>query len=247
VVKEGVPGPPNSRRASPSAARYEPADELQRQARDVQAVVKLRFEMPHGGITYQFTRRHPEILILITSAQPLSAGRVLVEASFMEPRPSDHSEELGRMKGVESVVRLGPVGPQTRYQVIAREPSYLETADKLEVVLRYPRAAQNGEYFIEVASSVSHLRRLIGRLRRISPKVTIAAFGRDRPRRSPTDLTARQSALLRQALLAGYFDVPRRISLTGLAQKLGRSKSSVSHGLALVERSLAERRVTGAV
>ncbi len=53
-------------------------------------------------------------------------------------------------------------------------------------------------------------------------------------------MTAVQRAMFRQALERGYFDVPRRITLTQLARELSRSKSTVSMTLATVERKLAE-------
>jgi predicted DNA binding protein len=41
-------------------------------------------------------------------------------------------------------------------------------------------------------------------------------------------------------MAAGYFAVPRRITLTGLANKLGKSKSSLSEMLANIEKKLLE-------
>ena len=202
------------------------------------AVVKLRFELPHTNYLYAFSRAHPEILTVITATQQLDPGRVLAELELIEPSPSDHVEEMQRLHGVVSVSRLGPVGPRTRYQGVAEKPAYLVLADELEVLCRYPRLVQNGEHTIEVASRVSQVRRLVRGLRDLSPQVVIGAFGRDRMRTVPPTLTPRQDALLHQALAVGYFDVPRRISLTGLARKLGRSNSSVSQALALVEKAL---------
>jgi predicted DNA binding protein len=208
---------------------------------DRMAVVKLRFEIPHRVFVYPFTRRHPDLLAIVTASQPVAERRLLAEISVVEPRPTDRTSELLALDGVHSVTRVDPVGPRTRYQLVVDEPCYLLLIDRLEVLLRYPRTAQDGEYVMEVASRVSQLRRLVDELRKLSPEVTVLAFGRDRMRTAPPTLTPRQGALLRQALSAGYFDVPRRISLTGLAEKLGRSKSSVSHGLARVEKALAER------
>ena len=110
----------------------------------------------------------------------------------------------------------------------------------METLLRYPRFIQNGEYTVEAAAPVTQIRRLIQELRRISKAVEVLRFGRDRMRTYPPTLTARQNSLLHQALAAGYFDVPRRISLTRFAKRLGRSKSGLSEALALVEQKLAE-------
>ncbi|HTT25710.1 MAG TPA: helix-turn-helix domain-containing protein, partial [Thermoplasmata archaeon] len=63
-------------------------------------------------------------------------------------------------------------------------------------------------------------------LRKVSPRV-----------RMPV-LTPSQRTLLLQAVAAGYFDVPRRTSLTRLASRLAKSKSTVSEMLAIVEHKL---------
>jgi predicted DNA binding protein len=53
-------------------------------------------------------------------------------------------------------------------------------------------------------------------------------------------LTTTQNQLLAQAMAAGYFAVPRGITLTGLASKLGRSKSTLSEMMAQIEKKLLE-------
>jgi hypothetical protein len=230
------------RHRTPAAAHLSsvPADPGESIGTDHFAVVKIRFELPHTHYLYPFSRAHPDMLIVITATQNLSENRVLAELELVEASPSDRQSEMEALKGVISVSRLGPVGPHTRIQGIAERPSFLVLADQLEVLCRYPRFVRNGEHTMEVASRVSQLRKLVHGLRAISPEVTIAAFGRDRMRTIPPSLTTRQSALLHQALAAGYFDVPRRISLTGFAHQLGRSKSSMSRALALIEKTLAE-------
>lgn len=202
--------------------------------------MRLRFELPHTLYLYPFSRAHPDILLELTATQNLSGNRVLAELDLIEPNPEDRTEEMRRLPGVISVARLGPVGPRTRYQGIGEKPSYLVLADELEVLCRYPRFVQNGEHTIEVASRVSQLRKLVKELRELSPEVTLTAFGRDRMRTSPLSLTPHQNALLHEALAAGYYDVPRRVSLTAFALSRGRSKSTTSRSLAVIEKALVE-------
>jgi predicted DNA binding protein len=53
-------------------------------------------------------------------------------------------------------------------------------------------------------------------------------------------LSAAQHQLLNQAMAAGYFAVPRGITLTELARRLNRSKSGISESIALIEKKLFE-------
>ena len=56
-------------------------------------------------------------------------------------------------------------------------------------------------------------------------------------------LTAPQDALFRAALSAGYFNAPRGTSISELAERLGRSKSSTSEMISKIQRRLAESAV----
>ncbi|MGI0054942.1 MAG: helix-turn-helix domain-containing protein [Thermoplasmata archaeon] len=60
--------------------------------------------------------------------------------------------------------------------------------------------------------------------------------------RTPSTLTVRQEEILRRALAEGYFDVPRRISLTALAPKIGVAMSTLSVTLAVIEKKILEPR-----
>jgi len=204
------------------------------------AVVKVRFEIPHEVFLYLISRSHPELVGSIPTSQNLPDGRVLAEFDVAGPHAYDLAGEIGRLPGVLTVTRLTPSGNLTRFNVILKEPSYIHLANEVEVLLRYPRVVQNGEYTVEVAARLSHIRRLVEGLRRISPSVRVLRFSTDALRSYPHRLSPHRHALLRQALSAGYFDVPRRVTLTRFAQRLGRSKSSVSRALALIEKELAE-------
>jgi predicted DNA binding protein len=207
-------------------------------------VIRLRFEMPHNFAVYAVSHAHPECVLNVIATQSLSSKRIVTNIEIVSQDDQDFSTEFSRFADIESVQRLGPVGPRTRYQIVAQEPVYMSLASEHETLLRFPRVIQDGVYTVEVAAHVSQLHSLIEDLRRISPRVELLRFGRDLMRTCPPTLSDRQYALLHMALSAGYFDVPRRITLGRLAERLHRSKSSVSQSLALVEKILAESSVT---
>lgn len=207
---------------------------------DYFAVVKVRFEIPPGGLYYRVSRDFPEVVAEATATHLLPDGRAMAELEVVGSQAQEAVKALSREPGVVSVSQLSTLGPTVRCQIIARAPPYVLLSSDLEVLVRYPRIIQNGAFTIEVASRVTQIEKLLEGLRRLYPAVQILRFGRDRMRTCPPMLTPNQDALLHLALAAGYFDVPRRITLTGLAEKLGKSKSSVSRGLAVVEQKLVE-------
>lgn len=58
-------------------------------------------------------------------------------------------------------------------------------------------------------------------------------------------LTPRQREILERAVEAGYYDYPRRMTLTGLAAELEIAKSTLSESLQLIERSVMGQLVQG--
>jgi predicted DNA binding protein len=211
------------------------------------AVVQIRFEMPHDLPIYTFSHAHPDLTLVVIAAQATSDRRVVADAEIVGCDDRDYSAEIARLPGIDSVARIGDLGHRTRYQVVLREPPYIALANDLRTLLRYPRLIQNGEYTVEVAARVSQLRLLLDGLRRLSSSVEIRRFGRDPMHSCPPSLKPAQFALLQQALTAGYFDVPRRISLTRFAESMHRSKSTLSRSLALIERELAQASVAALV
>jgi predicted DNA binding protein len=203
-------------------------------------VVKVRFEVPRGAPYYRVSREFPEQVAEVTASYRLPNGLDRIELEIVGSHSADSLEALRHEPGVVSVSRLATLGPLARYHMVAETAPIHLLERELAVMIRYPILVQDGMFTIEVAGRVVRLQKLIEELRRSYPFVEVLRFGRDRMRTVPASLTPKQYALLHQALAAGYFDVPRRISLTQLAENLGKSKSSVSSGLALVEKKLVE-------
>lgn len=202
--------------------------------------MKLRFELSRKLPLSVFTRNHPSLVVIVRSSQQVSNGRCIAELDVVGSRSSECVEELARLAGVQSVSLMGTIGPLTRIQVVCQLPDYLALASELEMLPRFPRVVQNGEYTFEVAARRSRLRRLIRELQRISPAVHVRRFATSPMRARLRILTPQQYGLLHDAVTAGYFEVPRGITLTKLARRLERSKSTISRNLALIEKELVE-------
>jgi predicted DNA binding protein len=211
------------------------------------AVVRIRFEINQELPLSTLTRAHPELQASILASQPIRDGRTVLEIELTSSEPKDYASELSDLPGVLALSRLSPPGPVARYQiVIDLSPQYMRAVERVGALLRYPRLVHDGQHTVEVAARTSEIRRLLEDLRRICRDVEVLRFGRIPMSSCPSTLTPRQYALLNRALAAGYFDVPRRITLTRLAHTLGRGKSSVSRALALIEKQLAESSVAAA-
>lgn len=208
------------------------------------AVVKVRFELPHELPMSAFSRMHPEAVLRLMRFKALPKNRMLGEWEYVGPFDSGIFNEVSQLTDVTSVAPIVASDSLARAQLVSQQPAWLALERDLRLLYRHPMILQGGSVTLEVAAPISRLKRLLERLRRTTPAVSVVRFGRDPLTNCPPTLSVHQRTLLLQALAAGYFDVPRRITLTRLANRLHRSKSAVSEALALVEQRLAEASAT---
>jgi HTH DNA binding domain len=206
--------------------------------RDRVAIMKLQLTIPPEVWISRFTLQHPDLIVDTTNIVQVSENNILGEIEIYGP-PADWTSEIASSPDVLEVERLGVMAEVGRYRVRYHQTLLVSLSRELEVMIRYPRTAQNGVLTCETIGRLSRLRKLMAALRGIGTKPSITSLRGDSLRSVRLALTGPQRALFRQALALGYFCVPRRISLTQLAERVSRSKSSVSEMLAVVERKLA--------
>jgi len=206
-------------------------------------VMNLEFQIDPQVWLSKFTRRHPELVVQALSLMPAPGGTILAEYDVLGP-PQDWTKEIASFRDVVDVERLGVLPDLGRSRARYQATRVFALHQKLELLIRYPASAKSGIGTNRLVGRLSHLRRLVSALRAAGSVPRLLSLDRYalRSGREPraVTLTPIQRALFRQALYSGYFEVPRRITLTRLAEKVLRSKSSVSHTLAIVERKLAE-------
>jgi predicted DNA binding protein len=201
-------------------------------------IMKLEARMSPRSWYSGFTRRHPDLVLEVTNAVPAADYHTLAEVEIYGP-PKDWSSEIAGFPDVLEAELLSEHPNLGRYRVRYRTTQIIRLTYELEVMIRYPRTIQNGILTCETIARLSQLRQLFAGLRTLGWEPHVTSLRRDSLRSVRLAFTAPQRALFRQALALGYFEVPRRISLGRLAEKVSRSKSSVSEMLAVVERKLA--------
>jgi predicted DNA binding protein len=204
---------------------------------DPLAIMRVEFEVPRGVWLRNFTRSFPDLLVEVHNTLALDGSKTLGEFEVYGP-PGDWTQEIRRHPDVEQAERLVVFPDLGRYRVLFHRPVHLAIARDLEVLLSYPRSVRGGIFSCETVARRSKLRALIAALNGAGCRARVVSFRRDSLRSVRPELSPVQRRLFHAALEAGYFEVPRRISLTRLAERLGRSKSTVSQTLAHVERKL---------
>jgi hypothetical protein len=191
----------------------------------------------------QFTRRHPEVRLEILN-QGVVTSEVSVSDYWMSGGPPGiWTSEIASYPDVVKVEGLAEVGGGSLYRIAHRNPPIVYLYRRLRLPLQFPLWVEGGRIRWEVAARYSEFQEVLEHARSVDPTVQVDSIRRGPLRSHLPLLTEVQQHLLYEAIAAGYFAVPRGITLTELARKLNRSKSSVSESIALIEKKLLETAV----
>lgn len=207
---------------------------------DALFLARLRVRIPPQLWTGGFSTAHPRTRLEVLNRVDVSDD-VSISDYWIEGRPPGHwAREIARYSDVLRVESLAEVSDGSVYRIRYRNPPVVYVYRQLGLPLQFPLRLRNGWIDWEIVGRRSQLDAVLLHARESSTEVRVASIRR-RPLRSHLPvLTAPQQELLDHALALGYFAVPRKISLTELARKLGRSKSSISESLSHVERRLLD-------
>lgn len=204
-------------------------------------VCRLRVALPETAWIARFSCEHPDITIEVLSRLDIDPQRSLTEIRLRTVLPGPWEDELLALPQVEAVERLEGAPSATHFRVVHRTSEFIPIFRELQLMRRFPFAIQDGEATWVVVATATKVRRLLRQLQKQGVTTRLESVHPAAPGAAPGDLTARQAELLQRAMAAGYFEVPRKITLTELAKQLGLAPSSLSEALAIVEKKLLER------
>jgi predicted DNA binding protein len=200
----------------------------------------LRIRIPDTLWTGAFSRRHPTLNLEVLNRADVSKDVSVSDHWIGGHPPGVWARELAAHSDVLKVDSLAEVGDGCLYRITYRNPPIIYLYRELGIPIQFPLRIQGGVIRWEVVARESEFRTVLGYAERADPDMQVVSIRR-RPLRSHLPvLTDTQHQLLTQAMAAGYFAVPRGITLTDLAARLDRSKSAVSESIAIIERKLLE-------
>ena len=206
-------------------------------------VCKLLLPLHENYPTYHHavSTAHPDLGFLLLSRMELEGGQimedVMVTGTF---DPEAMLEELQSGNGVHEAEIMDRQGTTIVFRLVLDATPVTSITRELHLLPRYPTAFDGGVVKLVVVASKEKVQHLYQRLRKFAPGISIGAIRHDSVIGPKSLLTDRQRTIFRVAMDAGYWDVPRRASLTDLAQILSLSKSTVSETLASIESKLVQ-------
>jgi predicted DNA binding protein len=201
-----------------------------------------RVEVPlsKDGWGYHFSRAHPSMRLEMLDRIEVGENLMLAEVRMMGPGAYDWPAESRRFPNVMHI-ETHPEGPSSvLYRVTYRTPSIHTITQRHGVLTRYPIVVQNGISQFETFAGQAQMRNYLNELRRRVGPSQVGLVHQGSVTAQNLGLTPGQAVIFQEAVEAGFFQVPRRITLTGLAERLGRSKSTVSTALVRIRKQLAE-------
>jgi len=228
-------------RRNGSAVRFQKLQSSREETEGVRLLIAtFRLRIPKQLWTGAFTASHPGVAMEVLNRSDVSKDISVSDYWISGSPPGVWSRDIAAYSDVLKVDSLAEVGDGCLYRVTYRNPPVIYLYRELGMPIQFPLRIQNGRLDWEVVARRSEYETILEHMRRTDPEFQIISIRR-RPLRSHLPmLTDAQHQLLTQAMAAGYFAVPRGITLTDLARRLDRSKSAVSEAIAIIEKKLLE-------
>jgi DNA-binding CsgD family transcriptional regulator len=202
--------------------------------------VRLRVTLPKEIWSRPFSMVHPDLHLELVDRLQVGRGLTLVEVQIQGGPSRDWEAEIRGLPKVVDVEVLRVEEESGLYRVTYRGDPFIPLLRDLRLLRHFPIPIQAGVATWAVVGPESKVHRLLQELASRATGVQVVSVRRGPPRRGISSLTPRQNEVLRRALLEGYFDVPRRISLTELARRMGLAISTLSVTLAVIEKKILE-------
>jgi hypothetical protein len=189
---------------------------------------RLRIDLPEGTWIRDVSIAHPETEFRVLAVMPDGdRGVGLVEIGG--PDIAAVVADMGEHHSLVGVDPLRASGDECLVEFETTEPLLLLPIQQSGVPLELPLTIDDGTAVVDLTASRERLSSLRDRLDALGLAFEVEYV---KQVMNATDLlTETQRELLVTAVEAGYYDTPRRSTLTDLADELGMAKSTVSETL----------------
>jgi predicted DNA binding protein len=202
--------------------------------------VKLTFRLPETKCMFTISTKYPDLQFKNISMLPTlgNAGNTLIEVNGA--RSKELVADLKREKNISAVKVLLDSEDQVLINARINEPLILNLMSANDVIIDYPMIIQDGEGSITLIGERPNIDALLETFEAKGISYTIKSIGGIEP---DEILSEKQKEVLTKSLKAGFFDVPRKMSLTDLAAEFDVSPTALSEMIRRLSKRLAEHYV----
>lgn len=198
---------------------------------------RLVVDLPEGPWVADVSRDHPEATFRVLAALPDDGpGYALVNVTA--PDAEAVLSDMADHSAVTDRTVLARSDREATVQFETSSPLLIRAAQRAGVPIRMPVEIADGEATVTVVGAHERLPELGEQFEDLGITYRIERVsGWEPPNRTLTD---RQRETVLAAVEHGYYDTPRRCSLTELAEELGLAKSTVSETLHRAEEEVVK-------
>jgi predicted DNA binding protein len=204
------------------------------------STTKVIIEIPSKLWISDISKQYPESTFEIISAMPISfnqpVGNNMVK--IINPNALEILEKIKNHPSIESVSIIEQTPTSIVINTQTKDKEMLEALIKSKVIIHFPIFIKDGKGEFVLSGLRISIDKFFEILDSKSIKCEIRSLGKYIQDRTIMELTPRQLEIYYKAQQEGYYDVPRRITLTELAEKLNIAKSTLSSILQRIHNKL---------
>ena len=199
---------------------------------------RVRVGLERSSWLSALTTANPDLDVRVRGRLDLRRGLTLFEVELSPVNGRSWSERIRALPGVIDVELLDASGDTELCRVFFRGETVAAVIKRFGLIRQFPFPVRGGVATWTFVGPEPKVRGLLDALRARPWPVQVESVRGGTPERNRYGLTSRQREILRRALAEGYFDVPRRVSLTELAERIGVAVSTLSVSLSVIERKI---------
>ena len=193
----------------------------------------IEVELPEGHWAGDASRGFHDTFVRIEEHMPLSEERGTARITLHGARPREMFEWLKAHPNVLQLTEYETETDETVHAaiVVSKVSALHRPIQQTFVIPRTPFEVRHSKVLWAIATTSDQARALLSALRE-TVRYEVKSYGATKEDRL---LTARQRQVFDEALRKGYYDAPRKLTLTQLAGELEMSKSTLCEMLHLIE------------
>ncbi|MDY6764723.1 MAG: helix-turn-helix domain-containing protein, partial [Halobacteria archaeon] len=198
---------------------------------------KIRLKTPEEAWIHEISTKYPEAVFRVLAVL-LDRGKGTVLLRLEHDDPKQIMSEMGTHEQITEIHLLREAEEEALLQFETNNPRIVFAAHESGVPLETPFIIQDGEIEWKITTSHEHLLELSEKLGDFGIDFEIEYVRQIDDERLLTD---RQREIILTAVKRGYYDVPRKCSLTDIAEEVGVAKSTCSEILHRAESSIIKQ------
>ena len=199
--------------------------------------VQLRISIPLSKWLAQITKNFPDLIFKILSNYLLdrNTGILLLQIEGLNIKEFNSDLKLNKLALSQQILYSG--NDFIIINVKENDPWVLNTLIKTELLFTYPIIVKDSKLNVDIIAERKKIDQFLNEIEKKRIHVEIRSIGYYQKK---VILTKKQKEILKKAYEFGYFEIPRKISLTQFAKKLRISPSALSETIRRINKKLTQ-------